>query len=300
MLQRFLDPQVLASIGSLDLIAKTVVDGFVAGLHRSPTFGFSQEFAEYRQYVEGDDLRHVDWNVYARTDRIYLKRFKGETNSQLLVLLDTSASMSYGTVAYKGGIISKLDYARFIAASLVYMSSQQRDAAGIIVFDDDVRAYVPPSTRQGQLVRLLHTIEKAENGARTDFAKPFHHFQEYLHRRSIVAVLSDFYGDPTAIIKAVEPLRYRGNDVVMFHLLDPNELAPKFRDPVLLIDSEDETAMEISPEYARNEYREKINNHCKQLADKAAAAGLDYVFLDTSKPLDQGLRNYLAIRQRRR
>jgi len=173
MLQRFLDPQVLASIGSLDLIAKTVVDGFVNGLHRSPSFGFSQEFAEYRQYVEGDDLRHVDWNVYARTDRIYLKRFKGETNSQLLVLLDTSASMSYGTVAYKGGTISKLDYARFIAASLVYLSSQQRDASGIIVFDEDVRAYVPPSTRQGQLVRLLHTIEQAEKGARTDFVKPF-------------------------------------------------------------------------------------------------------------------------------
>lgn len=300
MLQRFLDPQVLASIGSLDLVAKTVVDGFVAGLHRSPTFGFSQEFAEYRQYVQGDDLRHVDWNVYARTDRIYLKRFKGDTNSQLLVLLDTSASMSYGTVPYKGGIISKLDYARFAAASLIYMSSQQRDAAGIIVFDEDVRAYVPPSTRQGQLMRLLHTIEQAENGTRTDFAKPFAHFQEYLRRRSIVVVLSDFYADPTSIIKTVEPLRYRGNDVVMVHILDPNELAPKFRDPVLLVDAEDASSMEISPEYARNEYRDKINNHCKQLADKAAAAGLDYVFLDTSKPLDQGLRNYLAIRQRRR
>ena len=300
MLQRFLDPQVLAAIGSLDLVAKTVVYGFVAGLHRSPTFGFSQEFAEYRQYVQGDDLRHVDWNVYARTDRIYLKRFKGDTNSQLLVLLDTSASMSYGTVPYKGGIISKLDYARFAAASLIYMSSQQRDAAGIIVFDEDVRAYVPPSTRQGQLMRLLHTIEQAENGTRTDFAKPFAHFQEYLRRRSIVVVLSDFYADPTSIIKTVEPLRYRGNDVVMVHILDPNELAPKFRDPVLLVDAEDASSMEISPEYARNEYRDKINNHCKQLADKAAAAGLDYVFLDTSKPLDQGLRNYLAIRQRRR
>ena len=300
MLQRFLDPQVLAAIGSLDLVAKTEVDGFVAGLHRSPTFGFSQEFAEYRQYVQGDDLRHVDWNVYARSDRIYLKRFKGDTNSQLLVLLDTSASMSYGTVPYKGGIISKLDYARFAAASLIYMSSQQRDAAGIIVFDEDVRAYVPPSTRQGQLMRLLHTIEQAENGTRTDFAKPFAHFQEYLRRRSIVVVLSDFYADPTSIIKTVEPLRYRGNDVVMVHILDPNELAPKFRDPVLLVDAEDASSMEISPEYARNEYRDKINNHCKQLADKAAAAGLDYVFLDTSKPLDQGLRNYLAIRQRRR
>ena len=149
-------------------------------------------------------------------------------------------------------------------------------------------------------MRLLHTIEQAENGTRTDFAKPFAHFQEYLRRRSIVVVLSDFYADPTSIIKTVEPLRYRGNDVVMVHILDPNELAPKFRDPVLLVDAEDASSMEISPEYARNEYRDKINNHCKQLADKAAAAGLDYVFLDTSKPLDQGLRTYLAIRQRRR
>ncbi|HXJ41749.1 MAG TPA: DUF58 domain-containing protein [Bryobacteraceae bacterium] len=300
MLQRFLDPQVLASISSLDLVARTVVDGFVSGLHRSPTFGFSQEFAEYRQYVEGDDLRHVDWNVYARADRIYLKRFKGETNSQLLVLLDTSASMSYGTVSWKGGTITKLDYARYIAASLVYLSSQQRDAAGLIVFDDDVRTYVPPSTRQGQLMRLLHAIEHAEAGTRTDFTKPFFHFQQYLHRRGIVVVISDFYADPAEITKVIEPLRYHGNEVVMFHLLDPNELAPKFRDPVLLVDSEDESAMEISPEYARNEYRDKINEHMKQLADKAASSGLEYVFMDTSKPLDEGLRNYLAIRQRRR
>src|ERR1700712_249858 len=167
MLQRFLDPSVLGSISGLELVAKTVVDGFVSGLHRSPDFGFSQEFAEYRQYVEGDDLRHVDWNVYARTERIYLKRFKGETNSQLLVLLDASASMTYGS-----GSITKLDYARFMAASLTYMSSQQRDACGLIVFDEDVKTYVPPSTRQGQLMRLLHAIEQAEGGARTNFTKP--------------------------------------------------------------------------------------------------------------------------------
>ncbi len=295
MLQRFLDPQVLASISSLDLVAKTVVDGFVAGLHRSPTFGFSQEFAEYRQYVEGDDLRHVDWNVYARTDRIYLKRFKGETNSQTLVLLDASASMTY-----KSGKISKLDYARYMAASLVYLSSQQRDASGLIIFDEEVKNYIPPSTRQGQLMRLLHAIEQAEGGARTDFLKPFVHFQEYLRRRGIVVVMSDFYSDPTEIMKAIEPLRYRGNEVVLFHLMDPNELAPKFRDPVVLVDVEDQSAMEVSPEYARNEYRDKMGNHLKQLADKAASSGLEYVLMDTSKPLDEGLRNYLAIRQRRR
>jgi len=295
MLQRFLDPQVLASISSLDLVAKTVVDGFVAGLHRSPTFGFSQEFAEYRQYAEGDDLRHVDWNVFARTERIYLKRFKGETNSQTLVLLDASASMTY-----KSGNISKLDYARYMAASLVYLSSQQRDATGLIVFDEDVRNYIPPSTRQGQLMRLLHAIEHAEGSARTDFLKPFIHFQEFLRRRGIVVVMSDFYADPAAIVKAIEPLRYRGNEVVMFHLLDPNEIAPKFRDPVVLVDVEDNTAMEVSPEYARHEYRTKMDHHLKELSDKAAAAGLGYVLMDTSKPLDQGLRNYLALRQRRR
>ena len=295
MLQRFLDPQVLNSISSLDLVAKTVVDGFVAGLHRSPTFGFSQEFAEYRQYTEGDDLRHVDWNVFARTERVYLKRFKGETNSQLLVLLDSSASMTY-----KSGNISKLDYARYMAASLVYLSSQQRDASGLIVFDEDVKTYVPPSTRQGQLMRLLHGIEQAEGGQRTDFLKPFKHFQEFLRRRGIVIVLSDFYSDPVEICKAIEPLRYRGNEVVMFHILDPNEVKPNFRDPVMLLDIEDNSAMEVSPEYARNEYREKIQQHLQTLSDKAAAAGLGYVFMDTSTPLDTGLRNYLSLRQRRR
>jgi uncharacterized protein (DUF58 family) len=295
MLQRFLDPAVLASISSLDLVAKTVVDGFVAGLHRSPTFGFSQEFAEYRQYTEGDDLRHVDWNVFARSERIYLKRFRGETNSQLLLLVDASASMTYGS-----GKIRKLDYARFLAASLAYLSSQQRDATGLIVFDEDVKNYIPPSTRQGQMMRILHAIEGAEGGSRTDFAKPFAHFQQFLHRRGIVVVMSDFYAPPEDVARVIEPLRYRGNEVVLFHILDPRELEPNFRDPVLLLDVEENEAMEVSPEYARSEYKEKIDRHIQQLSDKAAAAGLEYVFMNTAKPLDAALRNYLAIRQRRR
>src|SRR5919108_180883 len=159
LMQRFLDPNVLAGITSLDLLARTVVDGFVAGLHRSPDFGFSQEFAEYRAYSEGDDLRHVDWNVFARTERCFLKRYRGETNSQLLILIDTSASMGYASHS-----VSKLDYARFVAASLCYMANGQRDAAGLIIFDEDVKNYVQPSTRQGQLFRLLHAIESAEVG----------------------------------------------------------------------------------------------------------------------------------------
>src|SRR5579863_4392714 len=150
---RFIDPAVLAGLSHLDLVAKTVVDGFIAGLHRSPDFGFSQEFAEYRAYTPGDDLRHVDWNVFARTERAYLKRFRGETNTQITILLDASASMGYAS-----GPVSKLDYARFLASSLAYIAHRQRDAAGLIVFDEEVRDYVAPSTRQGQLARMLHAV----------------------------------------------------------------------------------------------------------------------------------------------
>jgi uncharacterized protein (DUF58 family) len=295
MLQRFLDPATLASISSLDLVAKTVVDGFVNGLHRSPDFGFSQEFAEYRSYSEGDDLRHVDWNVFARTDRCFLKRYRGETNSQLLLLLDTSASMGYGSQE-----VHKLDYARFVAASLCYMANIQRDAAGLIIFDEDVKNYVQPSTRQGQLFRLLHAIESAEVGTHTDFVKPFVHFQNFLHRRGIVIVMSDFYADPDAIIDTVQPLRYRGNEVILFHMLDPQEIKPKFKDPVLLYDVEDTVnSLEVSPEYARNEYRKKIDAHIEALSTKARGAGMDYFLMDTSRPLDEGLREYLSVRKGR-
>jgi uncharacterized protein (DUF58 family) len=295
MLQRFLDPATLASISGLDLIAKTVVDGFVSGLHRSPDFGFSQEFAEYRAYSQGDDLRHVDWNVFARTDKCFLKRYRGETNTQLLILLDTSASMGFGSQE-----VHKLDYARFVAASLCYMANVQRDAAGIIVFDEDVVNYVAPSTRQGQLFRLLHAIEKAEPGTRTDFAKPFVHFQNFLHRRGIVVVLSDFYENPDIVVKTAEPLRYRGNEVILFHVLDPQEIAPKFREPVLLVDMENShEAMEVSPEYARNDYRRKIDSHIEELRSKARSAGLDYFLMNTARPLDEGLREYLAVRKGR-
>ncbi len=293
MLQRFLDSATLASISGLDLIAKTVVDGFVAGLHRSPDFGFSQEFAEYRAYTEGDDLRHVDWNVFARTDRLFLRRYRGETNSQLLVLLDTSASMGFGSHE-----VHKLDYARFVAASLCYMANLQRDAAGLIIFDEDVTNYVAPSTRQGQIFRLLHAIEETKPGTRTDYIKPFVHFQNYLHRRGIVVVLSDFYEDPETIVKTIEPLRYRGNDVVLFHVLDPQEIKPKFREPVLLLDMENETnSLEVSPEYAKSEYKRKIDAHIAALSSKARGAGLDYFLMDTGRPLDEGLREYLSVRR---
>jgi len=185
-----------------------------------------------------------------------------------------------------------------VAASLCYMANTQRDAAGLIVFDDDVTNYVEPSTRQGQLFRLLHAIEKAQPGTHTDFTKPFVHFQNFLHRRGLVVVLSDFYEKPETIIKTVEPLRYKGNEVILFHLLDPQEIKPKFREPVLLVDMEDAaSALEVSPEYAKNEYRKKIDAHIEQLGSKARSAGMDYFLMDTGRPLDEGLREYLQIRK---
>jgi uncharacterized protein (DUF58 family) len=295
MSQRFLDPRVLTGISGLDLIARTVVDGFVAGLHRSPDFGFSQEFAEYRAYTPGDDLRHVDWNVFARTERAYLKRYRGETNSLLTVLLDASLSMQFSSHA-----VSKMDYARYLAASLFYLAiHNQRDAAGLIVFDDEVRHYIRPSTRQGQLARLLAGLELAEPRARTDFGKPMQHFQEFLRRRGMVVVVSDFYESPETIVRTIEPLRFHGNEVVLFHILDPQEIRPSLNEPVVLVDLETNQHMEVSPDYAQGEYRGKMDAHIAALRERSRGAGLDYFLLPTDRPLDTALREYLTIRHHR-
>jgi uncharacterized protein (DUF58 family) len=294
MLQRFLDPQVLSGIANLELTAKTVVDGFVAGLHRSPDFGFSQEFAEYRMYVPGDDLRYVDWNAYARTDRLYLKRYRGETNTRLTLLLDRSASMGF-----QGKGVRKIDYARFLAASLAYLAHQQRDAVGLIAFDDDIRDYVEPSSRQGQWVKVLHALNRSEPGHRTDFAKPFIHFQQFLQRRGLVLVVSDFFADAAEVVKTVAPLRQRGNDVILMHVLDPEEVQPKLSGSRILIDMETGEELEVSPDYAAGEYRQKIQAHLEDLESKSRGAGLSYFLAMTDQPLDEALRRYLVVRQGR-
>jgi uncharacterized protein (DUF58 family) len=296
MLQRFLNPSILAGISNLELVARTVVDGFVAGLHRSPDFGFSQEFAEYRAYTEGDDLRHIDWNVYARSERLYLKRFQGETNSLLTILLDASNSMQFGS-----HIVNKMDYARYLAASLFYLAIHgQRDAAGLLTFDDEVRNYIRPSTRQGQLHRLLAGLEQAEPRARTDFARPMRYFQEFLKRRGMVLIVSDFWESPESVVKTIEPLRYHGNEVVLFHVLDPEDVRPKMSGPSILVDLETQAELEVTPDYAKREYKEKIEAHLADLRDRTQAAGMDYCLLITDQPLDVALRQYLTLRGARK
>jgi uncharacterized protein (DUF58 family) len=222
-----------------------------------------------------------------------LKRYRGETNSQLVVLLDASNSMQYTS-----GPLKKMDYARFIAASLFYLAIRnQRDAAGLIVFDDEVREYVRPSTRVGQLSRLFAGLEQAEPRARTDFGKPLQHFQQLLHRRGIAIVISDFYEEPEKIVHAIEPLRFHGNDVVLFHILDPEEIRPVLKGPSLLVDLETDQQIEVIPEYTKTTYRAKMEAHIEQLRSRTRGAGMDYRLLATDQPLDEALREYLSLRQ---
>ena len=284
----------MASLSNLELVARTAVEGFFTGLHRSPRFGFSQEFREYRAYVEGDDPRFVDWNVYARTDRTYIRRFEGETNTRLMILLDASASMGYGSHS-----VTKLQYAKFIAAALAYMAARQHDPVGLIVFDEQTRQYRPPTARAGALQGLIHAVDAVIAGGRTDLARSFQSFREHLSRRGLVAVISDLYCDPAAMTRAVQPLAARGHDIMIFQLLDPHEIKPQWRDAVVLEDVETRQTLNISPDYLETTYLERLDSHLASLRSAAASVGANHALLPTDQPLDDALRRYLLFRQRR-
>lgn len=289
-----LDPEVLARLKNLDLVARSVVDGFIIGLHRSPAFGFSQEFAEYRSYNEGDDPRFVDWNVFARTERMYVKRFLGDTNSHLMILLDSSASMGFG-----GPPVNKLRYGQFLAASLAYLANRQHDAVGCMIFADDVLDYRPPSSRSGKLQNVLHCIDAAEAGTGTSFETPFRKFRQQVRRRGLVAVISDFYCDTERLIEGVRPLAWQGQDVVLFHVLDEREVEPQVRSNVLFEDVESGEAIEVAPEYMRDVYPARLQAHIDAIARSARAVGADHFLVRTGDSLDRALRNYLLFRERR-
>ncbi|HEX4025789.1 MAG TPA: DUF58 domain-containing protein [Steroidobacteraceae bacterium] len=294
-LNALLQPEVLASLATLELAARAAVEGTLIGLHRSALFGFSQEFAEYRAYAEGDDPRFIDWNVYARTDRTYIKRFLGETNSHLMLLLDASASMAFGAAT-----LNKFRYAQILAASLAYLASRQHDAVGLIVFDEAVRDFRAPSTRTGHLDGVLHAIDRAQPARRTDYSGPVERFRAHSARRGLVALLSDFYCEPAALIASVRPLAFQGSDVVLFQILDPQELHPLLRAASVLEDMETGEAVEVSSEFVDGVYPAKLQRHITALRDAAAAIGADHVLLDTSVSLAVPLRNYLLFRERRR
>lgn len=288
-----LRPEVLASLSTLELVARSAVEGFFQGMHKSPRFGFSQEFAEYKAYSEGDDPRFVDWNVFARTDRTYIKRYQGETNTRFMIALDVSASMGYGA-----GPVTKLRYARWVAASLAYMALQQHDPTGLIAFDSRIRSYRPPSSRTGSLTAILHELDRLEAGSQTDLSASFKQMHEHMQRRGMVAVISDLYCDPEALTRAVQPFAWGGHDIMIFQVLDRTELEPQWEESVMLEDVESGQQVEVSPDYMRTTYRDRIKAHLEKVRKVAAGSGADHVLLVTDEPLDKALRGYLMFRKR--
>jgi uncharacterized protein (DUF58 family) len=288
-----LRPEVLASLSTLELVARSAVEGSFQGMHRSPRFGFSQEFAEYKAYSEGDDPRFVDWNVFARTDRTYIRRYLGETNTRLMIALDTSASMGYGS-----GPVTKLRYAQFLAASLAYMGLQQHDPTGLIAFDSKIRSYRPASSRTGTLQAILHALDGLTAGSQTDLHESFRQMREHAQRRGLVAVISDLYCDPEALARAVQPLAWHGHDMMIFQVLDRAELEPNWDESVLLEDVESGQQVEVSPDYLRGTYRDRMQQHLAHVKQVAARHRADHVLMVTDEPLDRALRGYMMFRQR--
>ena len=287
---RFVDPAVLARVGNLEFVARSVVDGVINGLHRSPFFGASVDFAEHRGYVPGDDIRRVDWKVFGRTDKYFLKEFEADSNANFSVLLDVSRSMAFGER------LSKLDYAKTLAACLTYLVHTQRDRVGLATFDHQVIDYVPASAKHLDVV--LHTIDRAKAERPGDIGPPLKKLAEHFGRRGIVVVISDFYAEPDAILEAVAPIRFRGNDVILFHVLDQAEVDFTFTDPSSFEDLESGEQMQVVPDALAEQYRALVKAHIDELSQRATAQRIDYMLLKTSLPLDYALFQYLSIRDR--
>ncbi|HET9369954.1 MAG TPA: DUF58 domain-containing protein [Vicinamibacterales bacterium] len=289
---RFVDPKILARIKDLELLARSVVDGFINGLHRAPYFGASIDFAEHRGYVAGDDIRRVDWKLYARTDKYYVKQFEADTNANFCALVDVSKSMGFASE----GNVSKLEYGKFLAACLAYLSQRQRDRVGIITFDEDVVAHVPPSAKHFNT--LLHTLDRAQPSKPGRLLKMVGNLAEHFKRRSIVALISDFYENPDELLDALKPYRFLGNDLVVFHVLDRAEIEFPYRDASRFQDLESGEEVPVVPEVFAEQYRKMIREHIETLTTKFSESRIDYVQLTTSQPLDHALFTYLSNRER--
>jgi uncharacterized protein (DUF58 family) len=288
---RFVDPKVLARIGNLELVARSVVDGFINGLHRSPYFGASVDFAEHRGYVPGDDIRRVDWRLYARTDRYYIKEYEADSNMNFAVLLDVSKSMGFGSTG-----VTKLDYGRMLAGCLTYLVHRQRDRVGLVAFDSDIVDYVPPSAKHMDVA--LHVLDRLKPANPGSLRVPMNKIAENFGRRGILVLISDLYEEPDAILESIGPLRFRGHDMIVFHVLDPAELNFEYADPSAFEDLESGEQIPIVPEALAAQYRELVQAHINALTERFTANRIDYNLINTSAPLDHALFTYLSTRER--
>jgi len=291
---RLLDPVVIARLGSMELKARTIVEGLLLGLHRSPFRGFSAEFAEYRHYLAGDDPTTIDWKVFARSDKYYVKKFEAETNLECNILVDTSASMGYGTSG-----ITKLEYAACLAAAIAWLVSGQRDAVGLTTFDEKIVTRLPPRAKSGQLHSILIALERLKAGAKSDVAKPLRQLADTLTKRGLIVLISDLLDEPEAVVTGLRYLRARGMEVVVFHVLDQAELTFPFEEAAKFTDVESSEEIVAVPGMVRAHYLEQLEKLKSRYADGLRAAGIDYQMISTATPLDAALLKYLNARGRR-
>src|SRR5437588_6243044 len=291
--RRFLDPSVVARLGTLELKARTIVEGFLSGLHRSPFKGFSVEFAEYRQYIPGDDLSTIDWKVYARSDRYYVKKFEEETNLDCHLMLDVSASMGYGSRA-----MTKFEYGACLAASLAYLMNRQRDAVGLMAFDEDIVSLLPAGARPGHLRSVLVTLDRLRLGKETHMSKPLNQLCDALTKRGMVVLISDLLDEPDAVVRGLKHFQFRGADVIVFHVLDPDEIEFPFDRATRFEDLETDEEIMAVPAVVRSHYLKAIGGLIERYKRELGAAGIDYMLLPTSMPLEMALLSYLSTRAR--
>lgn len=291
---KYLQPEVVAQLTTMELRARLVVEGFITGLHKSPYHGFSVEFTEHRQYMPGDEIRHIDWKAYAKTDRYYIKQFEEETNLKSYILLDASASMQYAS----RGHISKIEYASFVAAALAYLMVEQRDAVGLTVYDEVVRTSIPPRATQSNLRQLLKELDHVIPGNKTGIARSLHQVAEQIKRRGLVIVLSDFFDDPKSVTTAFKHFRHKGNEVIVMQVLDPMERSFAFGTDAVFKDVESQEELMTQPWHVQKAYQDSMRQFLENYKRECRENAIDYLLLDTSTPFDKALMEYLTKRRR--
>ncbi len=294
--QKYLDPRTLAKLQGLELRARQIVEGYVSGVHRSPFHGFSIEFAEHREYVPGDDIRYVDWKVYGRSDKIYLKQYEEETNLVCYMLLDTSESMRYQSA---DAPLSKLEYAQCIAASLAYLVLQQQDSVGLVTFDKEVRALVRASSNPSHLRQLLHVMEESVPERKTNTGPIFHSLAERLKKRGIVLVLSDMFDDVPQMMAGLKHFRHRRHEVIVMQVLDPAELDFPFRRTTRFKGLEQLPEVLTDPRSLRKAYLEEFGRFRRELEKQCRGQRIDYLQIRTDQSIELALTGYLASRANR-
>jgi uncharacterized protein (DUF58 family) len=289
--QRYLDPLNLAKVRSLELQARLIVEGYLSGLHKSPYHGFSVEFAEHREYVPGDDIRHIDWKVYGRTGRFFLKQYEEETNLICWLLLDVSESMHYGS-----GAVTKYDYACLATAALSYLILHQQDSVGLVTFDNQVRQFMRPSSQAAHLKQIAHTLNAGVGAEKTSLAPIFHDLAERINRRSILAVVSDLFDDPEDLLAGLKHLRHKRHEVIVFHVLDPAEMDFPFQEATLFRGMEQMPELLTDPRSLRDGYLKELKSYLHAVQAGCRDQNIDYVPLRTDQNLGVALSAYLARR----